>query len=94
MTRAQLEANFGWDPERGSIPFRRPLLTEKNIRDQQKLARAGTLIHWAGRFTCDRGKQGVDVVEDGNVTHTGLASYIENVNCLQCRRNYFDRRHR
>jgi len=26
---------------------------------------------------------------DGNVTHLAVASFIENVNCLWCRRDYF-----
>lgn len=59
MTREQLEANWGWDPKRGSIPFQRPRLTPGNIADQKKLARPGTLIHWAGK-PCARGKRKTD----------------------------------
>ena len=88
MTRKQLEANWGWSPTRGSLPFKRLRLTPNNIRDQKALARPGTLVHWAGK-PCLRGRKGVDVKVDGNVTETALASHIANVNCLQCRKSYF-----
>jgi hypothetical protein len=59
MTQEQLEANWGWDAKRGSLPFKRPRITPQNIRDQQKLARPGTLIHWAAK-PCVRGRAKID----------------------------------
>jgi hypothetical protein len=91
MTREALEANWQWDPFKGDIPFKRPRLTPKNIRDQRKLARPGTLIHWAGK-PCARGAKKTDACQHGNVTNLAIANHIENVNCLQCRRNYFGRK--
>lgn len=94
MTRAQAEANWGWDPRLGSTrpkewKNRRPRLTSQNIREQQKLARPGTLIHSVNSVTCSRKKKGTDVRKDGNVTHTAVAGFIDNVNCLWCRRDFF-----
>lgn len=95
MTREQLEANWGWSPTEGSIPFPRPRLTAKNIRDQKRLARPGTLIHWSGK-PCARGVWKIDatITEMSNcrLEKTALAGHIENVNCLQCRANYFGTR--
>jgi hypothetical protein len=117
MTQQQAEANWGWDAKRGSIPFKRPRLTPENIRAQQKLARPGTLIHWA-KQPCSRGKAktdertekiaevrsqltsqprlesvalGVGGKAHGTVRFLALASHIDNVNCLKCRRRYFSR---
>lgn len=93
MTREQLEANWEWDPKRGSIPFPRPRLTPRNIRDQRRLARPNTLVHWAGR-PCARAKKMIDTTEVlGNYPgprryHMTAASHIGNVNCLQCRKNH------
>ena len=116
MTQAQAEANWGWDAKRGSILFKRPRLTPKNIREQRKLARPGTLIHWAAK-PCSRGRTktderiadsyavsalesqprleavalGIDDENRGTVKLLALASHIDNVNCLACRRRYFAR---
>jgi hypothetical protein len=91
MTREQLEANWGWDNETGSIPFKRPRLTLRNITCQQSEARPGTLVHWNG-YPCERGLSGLDDQERGpNVKAIALASHIENVNCLKCRSIYFRR---
>lgn len=95
--RLSLEVNWGWDATHGSIPFKRPLLTARNIRDQRRIARAGTLIHWAGK-PCIRGQKKLDERTEtlstisgsiSCITHSALASNIGNVNCLQCRKNYF-----
>src|SRR5580692_2603714 len=93
MNQTQAEANWEWDPKRGSIPFKRPRITPENIKLQQKLARPGTLIHWNGK-PCARGRRRTDEKRDGNVTHLGCASHIGNVNCLACRRRYFKNKHR
>jgi hypothetical protein len=112
MTREQAEANWGWDAKRGSIPFKRPRITAQNIRAQRKLARPGTLIHWAGK-PCSRGKAKTDEkavpistcrhelesrprletigLSAGVVRFLAVASHIENVNCLECRRRFFAR---
>lgn len=94
MTRDELEANWGWDPQKGSIPFKRPRLTAKNIALQQEVARPGTLIHWQGH-SCERSRTAMDLVKgySGNETATYLAvaSHIENVNCLACRKTFFSR---
>ena len=115
MTQQQAEANWGWDAKRGSIPFKRPRITPHNIRVQRKLARPGTLIHWAGK-PCSRGRAKVDerteniaeirdklesqprlesialgAAGSGTVKLLAIASCIDNVNCLQCRRRYFAR---
>lgn len=91
--RQPLEANWVWDPVRGDIPFKRPRITPRNIRLQQKLARPCTLIHWAGK-PCTRGRSKTDERKEtcasgAVITSSGLASHVENVNCLQCRRNFF-----
>lgn len=89
MTTEQLEANWGWDDKRGSIPFKRPRLTPKNISDQRELARAGTLTHWS-TVPCSRGLRMVDTVPvigaQPPKDFMKQADHIENVNCLQCRR--------
>jgi hypothetical protein len=97
MTQKQAEENWGWDAKRGSIPFKRPRITPKNIRAQRKLARPGTLIHWAGK-PCSRGRAKTDEqLTDhngdghGTVRLLAIASHIANVNCLECRRRYFAR---
>jgi hypothetical protein len=94
MTRKEAEANWGWDPVKGSIPFKRPKLTAENIKAQQRLARPGTLIHY-DRYTCERGLTKTDKTEitEGKttITFSSIASCFENVSCLQCRRNVANR---
>jgi hypothetical protein len=92
-----LEVNWGWDPKKGSLPFKRLRATPKNIRDQQRIARPGTLIHWAGK-PCARGTEKTDEHTEthstasgsiSSVTHGALASHIGNINCLKCRQTFF-----
>lgn len=94
MRREQLEANWGWDNERGSIPFQRPRLTPKNIGDQELLARPGTLIHCSSK-PCLRGSRMVDTVPiigaEPPAVSMSHADHIENVNCLACRKAFFER---
>jgi hypothetical protein len=95
LRRDQLEASWGWSDTLGSLPFKRPKITPKNIQDQQKLARPGTLIHSASipvRSLCPRANKETDVLVDGNVTHLATALFIDNVNCLLCRQKYFAQR--
>lgn len=93
---SSLEANLGWDPNKGSIPFRRPRATPANVKLQQEKAAHGTLIHWAGD-PCQRGLSKVDQKVifgregKGKATLTALASHICNVNCLACRQRYYQK---
>ena len=90
MTRKQAEANWGWSPKRGSIPFKRPRPTSVNICEQMYLARPRKLVHWAYVGTqCERKNSLTDQWVKGAITFTGEASHIENVNCLACRKFYF-----
>lgn len=103
LTKAQAEANWVWDPKRGDIPFKRPRITDENIRAQRKLASPGTLMHWVG-MPCTRAKAQTDgplTAEQAGeymrkhnlkVGHMCAASHIENVNCLACRRRFYRRR--
>lgn len=96
MTREQAEANWGWDPNRGSTrpkewpKDRRIRPTERNIMAQQ-IARVGTLIHTTAETSCPRKASKTDEKRDakGNVTGLAVATFIENVNCLWCRKDYF-----
>lgn len=59
-TKEQFEASWGWDDKKGSIPYKRLPLSDKNIKAQAELARPGKLIHWSGKM-CKRGLAKVDV---------------------------------
>jgi len=101
LTREQAEANWGWSPKMGSLwpkewPKKRRLrCTDRNIMSQQFLARRGTLIHTTAKSTCPRKACKVDVkIERAGkctLTHSAEASFIDNVNCLWCRHDYFAR---
>jgi hypothetical protein len=96
MNRERAEANWIWDAKRGDLrpkewpKNRRIRPTDRNIMAQQ-IARPGTLIHTAAKTTCPRKACETDVRVDGNVTHLAVAGFIENVNCLWCRKDYFSR---
>lgn len=89
--RDALEANWGWSDDRGSIPFKRPRLTPVNIEAQERIARPGKLIHLAlvPEEVCKRKFQDIDVTFGKQVTSLSIASHIENVNCLRCRKYYY-----
>ncbi len=95
LTREQAEANWIWHPKRGDLrpkewpSSRRLRCTDHNIMSQQLLARRGTLIHTAASSTCPRKASAVDVRKETTITHLAEASFIDNVNCLWCRRDYF-----
>lgn len=101
MTREQAEANWVWHPKRGDIrpkewpKNRRIHCTERNIEAQIALARPGTLIHTMTETDCPRKRVGFDIRREtydegrGMIEHSAVASFIENVNCLWCRRDYF-----
>jgi hypothetical protein len=61
---------------------------------QQFLARRGTLIHTMAETTCPRKACDVDIkVEQAGaatLTQSARASFIDNVNCLWCRHDYFE----
>lgn len=96
LTRKQAEANWGWSAEHGSLwpkewtKGRRLRCTDQNIMSQQFLARRGTLIHTVAESTCPRKALDVDVVKEPNITHLATAGFIDNVNCLWCRKDYFE----
>jgi hypothetical protein len=98
VTRERAEANWIWDPKRGNVrpkewPKRgRIRTTDRNIMAQQ-IARAGALIHTAAKSTCPRKVCKIDERHDasGTVTQLAVAIFIENVNCLWCRKDYFKR---
>jgi hypothetical protein len=95
MTREQAEANWIFDPKCGDVrpadwpKGRRLPCTPANVRAQRKLARPGTLIHTMAKTTCPRKKAKTDELIEGGITYSAEASFIENVNCLTCRRDYF-----
>ena len=95
MTRAQAEANWIWNPKRGDLrpkewpKERRIRCTKRNIEAQQHLARPGTLIHTMAETSCPRKAAKTDETTNGSITYLATASFIENVNCLFCRRDYF-----
>lgn len=103
MTRDQAEANWIWNPRRGDMrPPQWPAnhrirCTPQNIKAQQRLARCGTLIHTAATTSCPRKKSKCDQVVTkydggkGVCTQTAEATFIDNVNCLWCRRDYFQK---
>jgi hypothetical protein len=91
VTREQAEANWIWDSVRGDIrPSEWPKktrirCTDKNIMEQQRLARLGTLIHTAAKTSCPRKSTKADSSYEG----LAVATFIDNVNCLWCRKDYF-----
>ena len=99
MTRERAEANWIWDAKRGDVrpkewpKNRRIRPTDRNIMAQQ-IARGGTLIHTTAETTCPRKRCGTDVRHDakGNIVQLAVATFIENVNCLWCRKDYFARK--
>jgi hypothetical protein len=103
LTREQAEANWGWSAKDGSLwpkewrNKRRIRCTDRNIMSQQFLARRGTLIHTAAKSTCPRKACKVDdkteiyqtSAGEGRIGHIAEATFIDNVNCLWCRKDYF-----
>jgi hypothetical protein len=98
LTRNQAEANWRWDPKHGDLRpkewkgKRRLRCTDKNVMSQQALARRGTLIHTATKSTCPRKITKVDEESEGKITTLAIATFIDNVNCLWCRQDYFRKR--
>ncbi len=100
LTKEQAEANWGWSPKRGSLwpkewpNGRRLRCTDQNIMSQHFLARRGTLIHTMAVSTCPRKACDVDVKTEQSgactLTRSAVASFIDNVNCLWCRKDYFN----
>ena len=95
MTREKAEANWIWDPQKGDIrppswpKNRRIPCSDININAQQRLARPETLIHTMANTSCPRKKSKIDAPKFKGMEHSGGASFIDNVNCLWCRRDYF-----
>src|SRR5271170_6369416 len=100
MERERAEANWIWDPRRGYLrpkewpKNRRIRPTDRNIMAQQ-IARCGTLIHTTAKTTCPRKACKIDERTDasGTVTQLAVATFIDNVNCLWCRKDYFSHRY-
>ncbi len=94
MTRETAEANWVWHPKHGDLrpkewPKKRRIRpTDRNIMAQQ-IARPGTLIHTAAKTSCPRKACKTDETTEGNVTQLAVATFIDNVNCLWCRKDYF-----